>query len=57
MVSLDVKDAAGCPVRASACPLRKADTAKTLAELKTSASNLFDGATIVRDTATPNTSS
>lgn len=50
-VSLDVKDAAGLPGASLGLPT--ADTTKTVAELKTSASNLFAGATIVRDTADP----
>jgi hypothetical protein len=52
-VSLDVKDAADLPGASLGLPTPDADTAKTLAELKTSASNLFAGATIVRDTADP----
>jgi hypothetical protein len=52
-VSLDVKDAADLPSVGFGLPTADLDTAKTLAELKTSASNLFAGATIVRDTADP----
>jgi len=52
-VSLDVKDAADLPGASLGLPTPDADTAKTLAELKTSAANLFAGATIVRDTADP----
>jgi hypothetical protein len=52
-VSLDVKDAADLPGASLGLPTPDADSAKTLAELKTSASNLFAGATIVRDTADP----
>jgi hypothetical protein len=53
-VSLDVKDAAGLPGEALlGVPAQSADTAKTLAEVKTSATNLFHGAQITRDAADP----
>jgi len=52
-VSLDLKDAASLPGAGLGLPVQDADAAKTLTELKTSASNLFAGATIVRDTADP----
>jgi hypothetical protein len=52
-VSLDVKDAAGLPGEALGLPTEDAGSAKTMAELKTSATNLFDGARITRDTADP----
>jgi hypothetical protein len=52
-VSLDMKDAAGLPGATLGLPTGKADSAKTLAELKTSASDLFDGAKITRDPADP----
>jgi len=50
-VSLDVKDAAGLPQAGFGLPSPGTDSAKTVAELKTSVSNLFSNATIVRDPA------
>jgi len=52
-VSLDVKDAIELPNASLNMFSPEADTAKTLAEVKTSASNLFAGAAIVRDEADP----
>jgi hypothetical protein len=52
-VSLDLKDAAGLPGEALGLPADKTDSAKTVAELKTSATNLFNGAQITRDAADP----
>jgi hypothetical protein len=52
-VSFDTKDAAGLPATALGVPTGKTDNAKTLAELKSSASNLFKGAQITRDAADP----
>ena len=52
-VSLDAKDAAGLSGAGFGLPTGDTDTTKTLAELKTSASNLFAGAAIVRDPADP----
>ncbi|MFI6070466.1 hypothetical protein ACIA5C_02615 [Actinoplanes sp. NPDC051343] len=52
-VSFDTKDAAGLPATAFGVPTGKTDNAKTLAELKSSASNLFKGAQITRDAADP----
>jgi len=52
-VSLDVKDAVDLPSASLGVFSSEADTAKTLAEVKTSASNLFAGAAIVRDKADP----
>jgi hypothetical protein len=52
-VSLDVKKASDLPAAAFGLPTDQAGSAKTLAEVKTSASNLFKGATITRDAADP----
>jgi hypothetical protein len=52
-VSLDIEKAAGLPATAFGLPTDKAGSAKTLAELKTSGSNLFSGAQITRDAADP----
>jgi hypothetical protein len=52
-VSLDMKNATDLPGAAFGLPTEKPDSAKTLAELKTSATNLFNGAQITRDAADP----
>jgi hypothetical protein len=52
-VSLDMKDAADLPGAAFGLPTEKTDSTKTMAELKTSATNLFNGAQITRDAADP----
>jgi hypothetical protein len=52
-VSLDISKAADLPATVLGLPTDKADSAKTLTELKASASSLFDGAKITRDAADP----
>jgi len=52
-VSLDMKSASGLPGQAFGLPTENVDSAKTVAELKTSANNLFKGATITRDATDP----